>query len=516
MKRKKLIPLLLLLLLLLLIVCVWQHGEDIVKNRAMSSAHTTSTIATNSVAAHNPVVKKDIDFKFVKQENNLELTGNFSTDKSVQRLHTAIGESNFNNLSNINSDLSPKEGVIELTQKLLLPFSEKYKSGSITYADETITIEGIVENEEDKNAIAALLANATVASQDNTRVVKPEPTAEELALIQAQKEAEEEKARAAEEAKRAEEAKAMAAQTPVTKEDIDFKFVKEGDTLELTGDFATDENVQTLQTALEETNFKNLSNINSDLSPKEGVIELTQKLLLPFNEKYKSGSITYADETITIEGVVENEEDKNAITTLLANSTIASQDNTRVVKPEPTAEELQAQKEDEEAKAKAAEEAKRAAEAKATEEAKRAEEARAAEEAKRAEEAKAAEEARRTALAQEFRDLMAIEHINFEFNKATLTPKSIQTIEKVVELLNKNPEINIEIAGHTDSYGNDEQNLILSQKRVDAVKEKLIELNIDSNRLHAVGYGETQPLVSNDTKENRLINRRVEFKVIGE
>ena len=117
---------------------------------------------------------------------------------------------------------------------------------------------------------------------------------------------------------------------------------------------------------------------------------------------------------------------------------------------------------------------------------------------------------------QEFRDLIAIEHINFEFNKARLTPKSLETIKKVAELLNRYPEINIEIAGHTDSYGNDEQNLLLSQRRVDAVKEKLIEFNIDSNRLRAVGYGETQPLVSNDTKENRLINRRVEFTIIGE
>jgi len=59
-------------------------------------------------------------------------------------------------------------------------------------------------------------------------------------------------------------------------------------------------------------------------------------------------------------------------------------------------------------------------------------------------------------------------------------------------------------------------NLILSQKRVDSVKAKLIELQIDSSRLRAVGYGASNPLVSNDTKENRLINRRVEFKVIGE
>jgi len=193
MKRKKLIPLLLLLLLLLLIICVWQHGESIVKNRAMSSAHTTTSLATNAIANENHLLGEDIDFKFVKDGDKLELTGDFSTDKSMQTLHTAIGESDFNNLSKINSKLSPKEGVISLTQKLLLLFSQKYKSGSISYSNKTITIEGIVENENDKNAIDALLANSSLATQNNTRVVKPEPTAEELAVIQAQKEAEEAK-----------------------------------------------------------------------------------------------------------------------------------------------------------------------------------------------------------------------------------------------------------------------------------------------------------------------------------
>jgi outer membrane protein OmpA-like peptidoglycan-associated protein len=516
MKRKKLIPLLLLLLLLLIILCVWQHSEEIVKNRAMSATSANTTLATT------PVTKKDIDFKFVKEGDNLELTGNFSTDKSVQTLHTAIGETNFSDHSNINSELSPKEGVIELTRQLLLPFTQKYKNGSITYADETITIEGVVESQEDKNAIDTLLANTTIASQDNTRVVQSEPTAQELQAqqeaqeakvkaaqeakqAQEEKAAQEAKAMAEQEAKQAEEAKAMVAQTPATKEDIDFKFVKEGDNLELTGNFATKGNVETLQATMVGINFNNQSNINSERSPKEGVIDLTQQLLLPFTQKYKNGSITYADETITIEGVVESQEDKDEIAAILANATIASQDNTRVVQPEPTVEELaliQAQQE--------------AQEAKAEQEAKQAQEVRSVQEVRTIQETKALQEERRNAFVQELRDLIAIEPINFEFNKARLTPKSLKTIKRVVELLNKYPEINIEIAGHTDSYGNDEQNLILSQRRVDAVKNKLIELNIDSNRLRAVGYGESQPLVSNDTKENRLINRRVEFRIIGE
>jgi len=488
MNRKKLIPLLLFLLLLLLMVCVWCHSDDIIKNRAMKVAQANGIASTT-------VQKQDINFNFVKKENNLELTGTFSTDESVQVLHTATGDTKFNNLSTINKDLLAKEGVIELTQKLLLPFNETYKEGSISYANGTLTVEGIVDNEGDKDAIATLLASSTIDSQNNTRVVKPVPTAEELALIQAQKEAEEAKIQAEEEAKRAEEARVIAEQTPVIKEDIDFKFLKQDKNLELTGNFASDQSVQTLHTALEDTNFTNLSKINNELLAKEGVVELTQKLLIPFNDKYKSGSISYANGQLSIEGIVDNENDKNAIATLLAQSSIDYQDNTRVVKPEPTAEELaliQAKKDAEEAKAKLAEEAKIA------------------------EETKLAEEAKRNAFEKELKELMALEPINFKLNKATLTPKSLLTIEKVVKILKENPKMNVEIGGHTDSSGNSEKNLILSQKRVDSVKAKLIELQIDSSRLRAVGYGASNPLVSNDTKENRLINRRVEFKVIGE
>ena len=98
MNRKKLIPILLFLLLLLLIVCVWCHSEDIVKNRAESSSQINA-VATNTV------IKEDIDFKLVKSQNNLELTGNFSTDKSIQVLHSAIGNTKFNNLSKINQEM---------------------------------------------------------------------------------------------------------------------------------------------------------------------------------------------------------------------------------------------------------------------------------------------------------------------------------------------------------------------------------------------------------------------------
>jgi outer membrane protein OmpA-like peptidoglycan-associated protein len=256
---------------------------------------------------------------------------------------------------------------------------------------------------------------------------------------------------------------------------------------------------------------------------------LTQKLLLAFNEHYKEGSISYANGKLTVDGIVGSDVDRNTISTLLANSTIDSQNNTRVLIPGPTAEEIaviQEEADAEKARIEAEEKARLEAEiaAKVAEDAKinSEEEARLLALAKREAQEKARakakleKEAEAEALEAQIKVIIDSEHINFEVNKDILTTHSIRTIEQISDILKKHPSINVEISGHTDNTGNADYNLVLSQKRVNSVKEKLMELQIDRNRLTAVGYGANQPLVSNDTKENRHINRRVEFKVIGE
>jgi outer membrane protein OmpA-like peptidoglycan-associated protein len=70
------------------------------------------------------------------------------------------------------------------------------------------------------------------------------------------------------------------------------------------------------------------------------------------------------------------------------------------------------------------------------------------------------------------------------------------------------------MSAHTDSYGSDDYNFKLSDNRARSVMEYILSKGIASNRITSQGYGETRPVVPNDTDENRQLNRRVEFKIL--
>ncbi len=110
---------------------------------------------------------------------------------------------------------------------------------------------------------------------------------------------------------------------------------------------------------------------------------------------------------------------------------------------------------------------------------------------------------------------LLLEHkILFEVDSALLTDKGKESVRAVALLLQKYPHITIEIAGYTDSDGDELHNLKLSQARVEKVKQELVKMGIKASRLIAKGYGEANPIVKNDTIEHKAINRRVEFRVV--
>lgn len=108
-----------------------------------------------------------------------------------------------------------------------------------------------------------------------------------------------------------------------------------------------------------------------------------------------------------------------------------------------------------------------------------------------------------------------LEGVNFELNSATLTADASRILLRVADALQGEPSLRAEIAGHTDSSGDDAYNLRLSQQRADSVLQFLVSQGIDRGRLVARGYGETQPVADNGSPAGRERNRRVEFEVLN-
>ena len=92
----------------------------------------------------------------------------------------------------------------------------------------------------------------------------------------------------------------------------------------------------------------------------------------------------------------------------------------------------------------------------------------------------------------------------------------MESLVEVVDLLQSEPDKQIRIEGHTDSTGNEEANLLISQQRADAVLEALVSLGVDADRVTSVGMGQDFPIASNDTEDGRAQNRRVDVILLDE
>jgi len=106
---------------------------------------------------------------------------------------------------------------------------------------------------------------------------------------------------------------------------------------------------------------------------------------------------------------------------------------------------------------------------------------------------------------------LVLEGVNFDFDKATLRQDDIGTLDDDVATLKSWGDVDIEVAGHTDSMGSDAYNMKLSQQRAGAVRNFLISKGVAADRLTAKGYGESQAVADNATEEGRFKNRRVEL-----
>lgn len=111
-------------------------------------------------------------------------------------------------------------------------------------------------------------------------------------------------------------------------------------------------------------------------------------------------------------------------------------------------------------------------------------------------------------------EVIELRKIFFETAKSELKDESFNQLNLLADYLQRNKNVVFEIVGHTDNVGNDDSNLKLSKDRANSVALYLQSKGIEKARYTVVGYGETQPIDSNETLEGRQLNRRVEFKII--
>ena len=112
-------------------------------------------------------------------------------------------------------------------------------------------------------------------------------------------------------------------------------------------------------------------------------------------------------------------------------------------------------------------------------------------------------------------DRFTLENVYFATDKATLRPESQPALNKLVRFLKGRAGVRVEIAGHTDSRASEAYNRQLSQARAEAVRQYCIEQGIDSGRVVARGYGESEPIAPNETKTGRAQNRRTEVRILS-
>jgi OOP family OmpA-OmpF porin len=103
--------------------------------------------------------------------------------------------------------------------------------------------------------------------------------------------------------------------------------------------------------------------------------------------------------------------------------------------------------------------------------------------------------------------------VNFDFDKANIRPDAVPILDEAANTLKEYGDVTVSVDGYTDSVGTDAYNQRLSVRRADAVKEYLERHGVAASRLTARGFGETNPVASNETAEGRAQNRRVELIV---
>ena len=115
----------------------------------------------------------------------------------------------------------------------------------------------------------------------------------------------------------------------------------------------------------------------------------------------------------------------------------------------------------------------------------------------------------------DYQKSLILDRIEFEHDTWQILPEMTKSLDLILKFMLDNPTYRLKISGHTNSEGNAQNNMLLSQKRAESIREYILNKGgFDNNRIEAAGFGSTKPLRSEVTQEDKKINRRVEFDVI--
>lgn len=110
--------------------------------------------------------------------------------------------------------------------------------------------------------------------------------------------------------------------------------------------------------------------------------------------------------------------------------------------------------------------------------------------------------------------VLVLKELIFQQGRAKISESSFTELDKVVLMMNQNPNMIIQLEGHTDTRGDPKANLKLSQTRVDAVKDYLVSKDVHKSKVKTKAFGGTQPISKEDTEEAHRLNRRVELRIL--
>jgi outer membrane protein OmpA-like peptidoglycan-associated protein len=282
--------------------------------------------------------------------------------------------------------------------------------------------------------------------------------------------------------------------------DISLKIVKDGPVVRVSGVFPSEEKLQEVLQTLQRAG-ESVERGAVIIDPKADNPKLFAAIPAIAKElaHFQKGVIEYHQKRISVDGITENPLDKTTIGGVLSaiDKSYSVQNQIIVEEPEPVHEvQNKPQKTVPQHEQKTAPTKNQAKETQQP-----------AQDQTRL-------KTQKGDLQKELDKALSGKRVEFLYAKNILTPKSKKILDQVAKILKKYPNIPIEIGGHTDSDGTKARNLKLSQRRAEAVKAYLIKKGIAPNRLIAKGYGESRPLVKNDTPAHKQRNRRVEFKVI--